>query len=52
MLSDGHEVIEVSPPVIVTVSNELDELRSANLREADGGSKDADNDPGCSGSWF
>ena len=33
VLSDGHEVIEASLPVLVTVSNELGELRSANLRK-------------------
>ena len=33
VLSDGHEVIEVSLPVLVTVGNELGELRSANLRK-------------------
>jgi len=31
--SDGHEVIDVSLPVLITVSNESGELRSANMRE-------------------
>jgi electron transfer flavoprotein beta subunit len=33
VLSDGHEVIEASLPALVTISNELGELRSANLRK-------------------
>lgn len=33
VLSDGYEVMEVSLPVLITVSNELGELRSANVKE-------------------
>lgn len=33
VLQDGFETVEVSPPALVTVSNELGEPRKANLRE-------------------
>lgn len=33
VVSDGYEVIDVSLPVLVTVSNELGDLRSATVRE-------------------